>query len=147
MAGGLQFLAERDERITITGRGRVDRNFEGCRDLFIGEFIPDFQDQHFSLDARETFQRRLNLVAPVSVRTRGGFKSVFTLLQATLGFFFASRAAGLPTGMIERRPANGSDEQSLGITRQMPLMTPIANERFLNDILGIGERAGPLAGT
>ena len=50
-------------------------------------------------------------------------------------------------GMVERRPSDGSEEQSPGISGQSALMPPIPDKSLLHDILGISHGPGPLTGT
>ena len=146
MAGGLQFLAEGGKRITVAGGGGVGWDLEGLADLLEREFVPDLEDEHLALDGGQALQRGFNLVAAVGVLAGLGFESAVALLEAAVGLFLAGCPAGVAAGVVKRGPADGRDKQGLRVAREVPLVAPVTDEGFLDHILGIGERAGPLAG-
>src|SRR5258708_2735653 len=146
MAGGLQFLAERGQRVAVARSGGIWREFEGLADLFESELIPDLEHEDLALAGGQALQRGFDLMAPIGALSGLGLKSVFTFFESTIGLLLAGRATGVTAGMVQRGAADRCDKEGLRIARQVPLVAPIAHEGFLDHILGIGERTGPLAG-
>jgi len=60
--------------------------------------------------------------------------------------FLAGEPARLAPGQVEGGAADGSDQERLGIAREVALVPPEADEGVLHDILGVGEGTRPLAG-
>ena len=115
--------------------------------MFEGKLVPDLEHEDFTLFAGQAVQRGLNLMAALRGLAQLGSEESLALLEAAVGLLLADGPAGFAPGVIDRRAADGSDQQRLRVAGQLPLVPPVAHEGFLHHILGIGERAGPLTGT
>ena len=145
MVDWLQFLAQRGQGVAVARGSGVGRDAERLGDLFKGELVPDLEHEDLALFAGQPVQGGLDFPAALGGLAQLRLEECLALFQAAVGFLLADRAAGLPPGVIDGRAADGSDEQGLRVARELPLVAPVAHEGFLHHVLGIGERAGPLA--
>ncbi|HET7537719.1 MAG TPA: hypothetical protein VFJ90_14765, partial [Candidatus Didemnitutus sp.] len=146
MAKRFELLAEGVQGVAIAGGRRVGRNAEDLADLLEREFLPDLECEHFALFDRQALERGFNFLATLVTLARKFLEIGFTFFEPTFGFLFASGAAVVTSGKIERGPPNRSDEKRLWIARKLALMPPVPDEGVLDDILRVGHRTGPLAG-
>ena len=136
-----KIFLERRQRIAIARRRRVLGNSEDSADVRKGQLVPDFHDQHLALLGWKEIDRRSERALRSIVKIKLRSSRVLHLERSAR---FAAGAAGIAPKKIERdRPDRGVKERAI-LDRM--LFAPEADERVLDDVLGVRGSADKLAG-
>jgi hypothetical protein len=138
---GLQGFPERPEGVAIARGGSVLGNFQDGPDLGESEFVPDFQDHDLPLFARQPFHRSGEKLLAFVRSGKTGLE-VFGAIKRDGRF--ATSPALVAAQTIERGGADCGVKEGAIFDRM--LTAPETDERFLDDVFGIGATIRPAAG-
>lgn len=139
MTKGLQVFAKVAQCVTVARSGGIRRYFERFANLLKGEFLPDLEHQDLALLGWQSTKCSFDILPPFIAFAGQFLEGCLAVLKSAVGPLLPHRAPVFTTCEVQRRPPDGSDQQSLGVAGQVTLMAPVPNESILKHIFGIGQ--------